>query len=107
MSITIRQQKGDDAAGLQFRDFEGSTSMPAIQAPASTDRQGREVLTEIGWKFFYFKIPNLIIHNHLPVHSQLCSVWLLGNVVFFQGCFSPHSFSSLLVRLYFARSKGP
>lgn len=61
----LLQQKGDVAAGLRFRDLEGSMGMPATQAPASANRQGREVLTEIGWKFFSFKIPNLIIHNPL------------------------------------------
>lgn len=103
-ALPVRQQKGDGAVGRHFRGSNSSRGMPASSAPTRANTREREVLTETGWKFFSFKILNLIIHNPL---ASTQPGWLLGNAGLFQGWISPHSFSSLLVRLYFARSKGP
>lgn len=88
-----------------------SEALTAARAPQQSwllPAQGGEVLTEIGWESFSFKIPNLIMHNLLASPPPiLLGDFLLGNAAAFQGWLSPHSFSSPLVRLYFAGSKGP
>lgn len=85
---------------------EASTAAP--QQSWLLPAQGEEVLTAIGWESFSFKILNLIIHNLLasPPPDPLGD-FPLGNAAALQGSVSPHSFSSPLVRLYFAGSKGP
>lgn len=87
---------------------EALTAAPAPQQSWLLPAQGGEVPTEIGWESISFKIPALIIHNLLAnPPPALLGDFPQGNAAVLQGSVSPHSFSSPLVRLYFAGSKGP
>lgn len=99
---------GGSRKGMAMWDCgsEASTAARVSQQSWLLPAQGREILTEIGWEFFSFKIPNLIIHNLLAAHRQLRSVIFCWEMLsYFKAEFLHTHFPALLLGPIFQGQK--